>query len=107
MISFDDFQKLDIRVGTIVAAERVAESDKLLKLTVDVGESTPRQIIAGIRQYVEPDAIVGIQCPFICNVEPRVIRGLESQGMLLAIDAGDGLALLHPSRAVACGSRVR
>ena len=107
IISFDEFQKLDIRIGTIVSAERVAGSEKLLKLAVDIGESLPRQIVAGIAAFVEPEALVGAQCPFVANLEPRMIRGLESQGMLLAIDAGDGFALLHPSRAVPAGSRAR
>ncbi|MDP3735674.1 MAG: hypothetical protein Q8R39_04610 [bacterium] len=107
MVSFDDFQKLDVRIGTIVSAERVVGSDKLLKLTVDIGESSPCQIIAGIAAFVRPEALVGAQCPFVANLEPRMIRGLESQGMLLAIDAEEGFALLHPSRAVATGSRVR
>ncbi len=106
-ISFDEFQKLDVRIGTIVSAERLTGSDKLLKLGVNVGEQTPRQIIAGIAKYVAPEALLGAQCPFVINLEPRTIRDLESQGMLLAIDAGDGFALLHPSRAVAAGSRVR
>ena len=107
MISFDEFQKLDIRIGTIVSAERVAGSERLLKLAVDIGESSPRQIIAGIAAFVEPEALAGAQCPFVANLEPRMIPRIETQGMLFAIDAGEGFALLHPSRAVPAGSRAR
>ena len=107
MISFDEFQKLDIRIGTIVSAEPLAGSERLLQLAVDIGEDSPRQIIAGIAAFTAPETLVGAQCPFVVNLEPRMIRGLESQGMLLAIDAGDGFAFLHPSRAVPAGSRAR
>jgi methionyl-tRNA synthetase len=107
MISFADFQKLDIRIGTIVAAERIAGADKLLKLSVDIGGEPLRQIIAGIAEFVSSEELVGRQCPFLLNLEPKVLRGFESEGMLLAIDSGEGFALLHPSRAVSQGSSVR
>jgi methionyl-tRNA synthetase len=106
-ISFDDFQKLDIRVGTILSAERVSGSDKLLKLSVDMGEENARQIIAGIAEYIAPESLAGVQCPFAANLEPRIIRGLESQGMILAIGTDQGFALLHPSAQVPTGSRVK
>src|SRR3989338_3849003 len=99
MISIDDFKKLDIRIGTIVSAERVQDADKLLKLMVDVGDPEPRQIISGIAEYITPEEIVGAQCSFIVNLEPRVIRGLESQGMILAASDEAGIVLLHPRRA--------
>ena len=85
-ISYEEFQKLDIRVGTIISAEVVPDTDKLLKLMVDVGESESRQIISGIREYVpDPESIVGTQTTFVVNLEPRTIRGLESVGMLFAV----------------------
>ncbi len=107
MISYDDFAKLDIRIGTILSAEPVENADKLLKLTVDLGEDEPRQIISGIREFFAPDALVGLQCPFIANLEPRTIRGLESNGMILAGSGEGSLALLHPSRALLPGSRIK
>lgn len=97
-ISYDDFAKLEIKLGTIRTVEVVPDADKLLRLEVDFGEETPRQILSGIRMYYEdPQVLVGKQCPFITNLAPRTIRGLESNGMILAANAGDTFALLHPS----------
>tara|TARA_B100000508_G_scaffold106241_1_gene84367 strand:- start:5135 stop:5458 length:324 start_codon:yes stop_codon:yes gene_type:complete len=107
MISYDDFAKLEIKIGTITAVEIVENADKLLKLTVNVGEETPRQIVSGIREFFEdPQSLVGRQCPFLTNLEPREIRGLESQGMILA--AGDeDFRLLHPNNETEPGTMVR
>jgi len=107
-IIYDDFAKLDIVIGTITHVEVVEGADKLLKLLVDVGEEKPRQILSGIREYV-PDiqSLVGQQCPFLINLEPRVIRGLESQGMILAPSNDEAFAVLHPSRPLNSGSRVK
>lgn len=108
LISYDDFAKLDIAIGLITAVEIVEDADKLLKLTVEVGEETPRQIISGIRMYFDdPQALVGTKCPFILNLEPRVIRGFESQGMILAANAEDTFALLVPSNQLPAGTRVK
>ncbi|MCA9366511.1 hypothetical protein KC722_02940 [Candidatus Kaiserbacteria bacterium] len=106
-ISYDDFAKLDIRIGTITAASIVEDADKLLKLTVDLGEGEQRQIVSGIREFFsDPNELVGKQCPFLANLEPRTIRGLESQGMILAIGRGDTFALLEPSLPVLSGTKV-
>ena len=107
IITYDDFAKLDIALGTIRAVEIVEDADKLLKLTVDVGEDTPRQIISGIREFfTDPQALVGQQCPFLLNLEPRVIRGFESQGMILAAEVEGVFALLAPTAALPAGSRI-
>lgn len=107
-ISFADFAKLEIKIGTIIAVEVVPEADKLLKLTVEVGEEQPRQIVSGIRTYfADPQELVGKQCPFITNLEPRMIKGLESQGMIMASGDGEAFALLHPHVPMASGSIVR
>jgi len=108
MISIDDFKKLEIRVGQIVSAEKVENTDKLLKLTVDFGEETPRQIVSGISEYF-PDTqiLIGKKCAFATNLEPRVIKGLESQGMILAV-SGDGFfSLLETQKEVREGSLVK
>ena len=107
-ISFDDFKKLDIRVGEVRAAERVPETDKLLKLAVDMGEDAPRQIISGIAEFISAEAMVGKQCLFAANLEPRVIKGLESQGMILAVGGKDGepFTLLVPESKVVPGIRA-
>jgi len=107
-ISYDDFAKLHIVIGTITQVTIVDGADKLLKLMVDVGEEKPRQILSGIREYVsDTQSLVGLQCPFIINLEPRTIRGFESQGMILAPSNDEAFALLHPSRPLNSGSKVK
>lgn len=107
-ISYDDFAKLEIKIGTITAVEVVPAADRLLKLTVDVGEETPRQIVSGIREYFSDiETLVGKQCPFLTNLEPRTIRGLESQGMILATGTDEVFALLHPSETLPPGALIR
>lgn len=108
LISYEDFAKLDIVIGTIISVEIVPDADKLLRLMVEVGEEQPRQIISGIRTYFEDiEILVGKQCPFILNLEPRMIRGLESQGMILAASHEETLALLIPHTALPAGTRVK
>lgn len=107
-ISYEQFAALEIKIGRILAVEPVLEADKLLKLTVDVGEAEPRQIISGIRTFfVDPQELVGRQCPFLTNLTPRVIRGLESQGMILAAGDEGVFALLHPGAELPPGTKVR
>lgn len=107
-ISYEQFAALDIRIGTIVAVEVVPDADKLLKLTVDIGEETPRQIISGIRTFfTDPQELVGKQCPFLANLAPRMIKGFESQGMILAVGDGELFSLLHPAQALSSGAKVR
>jgi len=107
MISYEDFAKLDIRIGTITNVEIVEDADKLLKLTVDIGEETPRQIVSGIRTFFgDPEVLIGKQCPFLINLEPRTIRGLESQGMILAGGDDETFTLLHPHKDVPAGTRI-
>lgn len=86
-ITYDDFAKLDLRVATVLAAEPHPNADRLLKLTVDLGELGQRQICAGVRAYYTPEAMVGKQIIVVANLAPRVIRGEESNGMLLAASA--------------------
>jgi len=106
--SYDDFSKLEIRIGTVVAVEIVPDADKLLKLSVDFGEAEPRQIISGIRLYMEdPQSLVGKQCPFIANLEPRTIRGLVSNGMILAANSGETFAFLHPDVPLPPGTLIK
>ncbi|TAJ13985.1 hypothetical protein EPO56_02590 [Patescibacteria group bacterium] len=106
-ISFDDFKKVEIRIGTVRLAERVPDADKLLRLEVDFDEESPRQILSGIAEHVKPEDLVGRQFPFVTNLEPRVIRGLISNGMILAVGEGSTFALLSPTRFVDSGSHIR
>lgn len=107
MINIEDFIKIEIRMGKILSAERVEGSDKLLKLMIDLGEESPRQILSGVAKAVpEPETIVGKMVPIIANLAPRMMMGMESQGMMLCADDG-GPVLLHPSREVKPGSIVK
>ena len=108
MISYEDFSKLEIKIGIILSAEVVPDADKLLLLKVDVGEESPRQIVSGIREYFEdPEELVGKQCPFLTTLEPRVIRGYESQGMILAASHEDIFALLVPHNELPAGTKIK
>lgn len=107
-ITYDDFKKLDIRIGQIVSAEQIPDTDKLLKCEVDFGsEIGKRTIVSGIAEHVSPDDIVGEKFPYIVNLAPRVIRGVESQGMILAI-GGEHFSLITPTSSdVPRGSAVK
>ena len=117
MISIDDFKKTEIKIGEIRSAEKVPDSDKLLKLSVDFGDNTAptgemvkdvRQIISGIAEYVpEPASLIGRKFPFVTNLEPRIIRGLESQGMILAVGGESGFSFLSADQTIPPGSPVR
>ncbi|HXI25555.1 MAG TPA: methionine--tRNA ligase [Pyrinomonadaceae bacterium] len=88
-IDITDFAKIDLRVGEVKTAERIPKADKLLLITVDIGEEKPRQILAGIAQYYEPEKLIGRKIVVVSNLKPRKLRGYESQGMLLAASVGD------------------
>lgn len=106
MVTFDDFARVELKVGTVVEVEEVAGSEKLFKLKVDLGEQSPRQVLSGVKQWYLPKNLVGKQFIFVANLEPRIIMGLESQGMILAV--GDSKpVLLKPSSKVPAGSKVR
>ena len=105
-IGFDDFTKLDIRIGTILEAEKVAKTKKLLKLKVDVGIDV-RTIVSGIAESFSPEEIIGQQVSVLVNLAPRKIRGVESQGMILMTDTPDGkLAFVEPEKEVKNGQEV-
>lgn len=109
MINIEDFKKVDIVVGKILSAEKIPDTDKLLKLSVDLGEQTPRQIVSGIALYF-PDytVLIGKKCMFVANLETRLIRGIESHGMILAVSTEDNkFSLLEPNDEVPVGSRAR
>lgn len=107
MITFDDFSKIELKVGTVLEAEEVENSEKLIKLKVDLGEENPRQILAGVRMWYKPDDFVGKQVVIVANLEPRMMMGLESQGMMLAADSADGPVFLTVSKEVPPGIKIR
>ncbi|MCR4260880.1 MAG: methionine--tRNA ligase [Candidatus Colwellbacteria bacterium] len=106
-IPFEDFKKLDIRIGTIISAEPIEGADKLLRLVINFG-SEERQVLAGIAQFVsDPLDLIGKQIPVLINLEPRRMRGLDSNGMILAADADGKPVLLTPEEDVPPGSVVK
>jgi methionine--tRNA ligase beta chain len=105
IINFEDFKKIEIRVGKIVSARKLEDSNKLLKLEVDFG-TEQRQILAGIAKFYEPESLVGKMCPFVFNLAPKKMGEHESQGMILCAD-GEGPVLLHPDKEIAPGSLVK
>lgn len=106
-IEFDDFMKMDIRVGRVVACEKVAKTKKLLKLTVDTGIDT-RTVVSGIAEYYTPEELVGKQVSILVNLAPKKLRGIESQGMILCAENADGtLSIVSPDKEVKPGSEVR
>ena len=119
MITLENFKKIELTVGKILSAEKVPETDKLLKLSVDLGPAPElagmaprrdiRQIVSGIAIYF-PDCsvLVGKKCMFVSNLEPRIIKGIESQGMICAVSTEDGLfSLLEPKDEIPAGARAK
>ncbi len=104
LITYDEFQRLDLRVATVVAAEKVAKSDRLLKLTVEAPE--PRTVVAGIAEYYQPEEMVGRQVIIVANLKPTKLMGIESQGMVLAAKSGGKLFVSTVAGEVAPGSKV-
>ena len=106
-ITFDEFMKMDIRVGTITAAEKVKKADKLLKLTVDTGIDT-RTVVSGIAEHYKPEEVVGHKVSVLLNLAPRKIRGVESQGMILMAENEEGeLAFVSPTKEIEAGNTIR
>ena len=106
MIRIDDFSKIELKAGTILEAEEVPGSEKLVKMEVDLGEDQPRQILAGIKKWYKPENLIGKQVVIIANLKPRMMMGYESKGMVLACGE-EKPVLLKPSSKVKNGSRVR
>lgn len=123
MITYDDFAKVEIKTGKILSAEKIPDTDKLLKLMVDFAEfvetkdvegnisklSKPRQIVSGISLYFpDPAVLVGKTCMFVTNLEPRMIKGYESNGMLFAVSTPEGaFSLLEPNSTIPPGTKAK
>ena len=105
-ITIEDFAKLDLRVATIVAAERVPKTDKLLKIQVKIGDEE-RTIVSGIAQHYEPEALIGRNVIVIANLKPAKLRGIESRGMVLAASDSEGNLVLADAPGIASGSKVK
>ncbi|UCG35484.1 MAG: hypothetical protein JSW17_01395 [Candidatus Omnitrophota bacterium] len=106
MVSFEDFSKLDLRIGRILEVNAHPNADKLYVLKVDIGQKVI-QLVAGIKNYYEPQGLQGKLIAVITNLEPRTVRGVESQGMLLAAQSKDTITILSPEKEVPPGSPIR
>lgn len=106
-ITFDEFKKIDLRIAKITIAEKIKESEKLLRLELDLGNGEIRQIVAGIGKVHTPEELIGREIVIVSNLEPRTLMGLESQGMLLAANSEEGPVILIPSREVLPGTGIR
>ncbi len=106
MINFEQFKQTELKTGKVLEAERVEGSEKLLKLKVDLGEDNPRQILAGIGKVYSPEEMIGREIIVVANLEPRMLMGMESQGMLLAASEDGQPVLLKPDREVPPGSPI-
>ncbi|MCK5455203.1 MAG: methionine--tRNA ligase subunit beta [Calditrichia bacterium] len=105
MITIDDFKKVELKTAKVLTAEKVEGADKLLRMQVQVGEET-RQLVAGIAQQYTAEELAGKTIIIVANLQPVKIRGIESQGMLLAAIDGDDLSLITPERPVGDGKSI-
>ncbi len=105
MITFEDFEKIDLRLAKIISAERIEGSEKLLKIQAKLGEEK-RQIIAGIGKFYAPEDLINKTIVVVANLEPRVMMGLESQAMLLAVKDGENLSIIAPEKQMSSGLKL-
>lgn len=105
-ITIDEFGKIELRVATIKAAEPHPKADRLLVLKIDLG-TEERQLVAGIRGHYTPEELIGKQIVVVANLQPAMLRGVESQGMLLAASDGERVIVLSPEKPIAAGARVK
>jgi len=106
-ISIEQFGQVKLKVATVLTAERIPKADKILKLTLDAGEDEPRTVVAGVAQHYAPEELVGLQVVIVANLKPAKLRGITSQGMVLAAVGPDGLCVVSPSKPTPVGSQVR
>ena len=108
-IPFDDWKKLDLRAGRILSAEDIPNADKLYRLEVDVGEEKPRILVAGVKKHYTKDELKDKPCVVFCNLEPRVMKGIKSESMILAAVSEDEseIVLIEPEKDIEVGARIR
>lgn len=107
MVSFQEFKQLELKVGTVLAVEDHPNANKLMIVRVDLGEGQHRTLVAGLKEYYSYDELKGKQVIVVANLEPAVLRGVQSDGMLLAAQDGAKVVILTPEKPVAPGSPVR
>ena len=106
ILTFDEFKRLDLRIAKVLSVEDHSNANKLYVIKADIGNGEVRQIVAGIRPFYAKEALVGKSIVMICNLQPAKLRGVESQGMLLAAHGGDAVVVLMPEKDVPPGSKV-
>ena len=106
LIEIGQFFETSLKIGTVVEAEEVPKSKKLLKLQVDVGDETPRQVVAGIKEFYSAESLVGTQVCVVANLKPAKLMGMISEGMLLAAKDEDGLCLVRPEKPKKAGTPI-
>lgn len=106
MVTIEDFSQIELKVGTVKSVEPHPKADRLLVLQVDLGEPAPRQLVAGIREHYRPDELVGRQIVVVANLKPATLRGVESQGMLLAASDDEQVIVLRPEKRTRAGASV-
>ena len=106
-IEFEDFAKVELKAGKVLEAQRVPGTDKLLQVLVDLGEDKPRQIVAGLAEFYKPDELIGQQVVVVANLKPRKLRGVKSQGMILAVQTKNKMELVTIKGEVKAGAKVR
>ncbi len=105
-VSFDDWKKLDLRVGKILEVENHPNADKLLVMKVDIGEETPRTIVAGLKKYYSLEDLKGQEVVIFANLEPVDLRGVKSEGMVLAAGKGEKVVFISPEKVIDAGARI-
>ena len=106
IVTIDDFKKIELKIARILSAEKIQDADKLLRLEIDLG-SEKRQIVSGIAQSYTPEQLIGKQIVVISNLQPRTLKGVESNGMLLAGQDENGISLLIPDRELPDGTGIK
>lgn len=106
IISFEDFKKLDLIVAQIIKIEEIKNADRLYKLTLDIGNGARRIVVAGIKEWYKPDDLKGRQIVYCANLEPRTIRGIKSEGMILAACKDGKAVIITPCEKVKAGSKI-
>jgi methionyl-tRNA synthetase len=110
LITFKDFSKVNLKIGTILAAEEVEGKDKIFKLSIDLGEEDHRELLAGLKEFYSREELEGKQVIVVTNLEPKKIAGIESKGMILAAESREGettkVSLIEPDKNMPCGSRI-
>ncbi len=107
IINYEYFSQIDLRIGKVISAEKVENTDKLLKVMVDLGEEKPCQLVAGVAQQYAPEALIGKDMVVLVNLEPRTIRGVESFGMILAATVDGAPVILTTEKPVPPGSKIK